>query len=59
MAKKNTHSEKFEKVKKYYEMYIESEGIRGWSKTMVRNAVIKEWITADEFEEITGEPYDE
>lgn len=44
-------SPKFEKVKKYYDSGL-------WNKTMVRNAVVKGWITAEEFEEITGEIYD-
>lgn len=44
------HSPKFSKVKKYYD-----EGL--WNKAMVKNAVIKNWITAAEYEEITGEPY--
>jgi len=44
-------SKKFEFVKSAYE--------RGtWNKTMVRNAVIKNWITADEYELITGEVYE-
>jgi len=47
----NEHSPKFEKVKKYYD-----DGL--WNKEMVRNAVIKGWIRADEYEEITGEPFD-
>ena len=29
-----------------------------WSKAAVRNAVRKGWITADEYAEIVGEPYD-
>ncbi len=41
---------KFEKVKKYYDAGL-------WNKVMVRNAVIKGWITEDEYEEIVGEPY--
>ena len=45
------HSPKFEKVKKYYE-----DG--RWNLKMVKNAVAAHWITAAEFEEITGEPYD-
>ena len=45
------HSAKFNKVKGYYDNGF-------WNVTMVRNAVIKEWITAEEFEEITGEPYE-
>ena len=39
MAKNETHSKNYEKVKTYYEMYVESDGKRGWSKTMVKNAV--------------------
>lgn len=42
------HSPKFNKVKNYYDRGL-------WNKTMVANAVVKEWITADEYEEITGE----
>lgn len=44
------HSPKFEKVKRYYD-----EGL--WNKQMVANAVMKAWITAEEYEEIVGEPY--
>lgn len=44
-------SKKFTKVKKYYD-----EGL--WSKTMVANAVVKGWITAEEYEIITVEPYE-
>lgn len=44
------HSAKFEKVKNYYDTGL-------WSKTKVRNAVVHNWITASEYEEITGEPY--
>ena len=44
------HSPKFNKVKNYYDRGL-------WNKTMVANAVVKEWITADEYEEITGEPF--
>ena len=40
----------FEKIKKWYE-----EGL--WTKTMVRNAVKKGKITAEQYEEIVGEPY--
>lgn len=44
------HSKKFETVKSYY--------IRGmWNEAKVRNAVVKGWITAEEFEEITGHSY--
>ena len=41
---------KFEKVKLYYEKCL-------WDKSRVRNAVVKGWITAEEYESITGEPY--
>ena len=44
------HSPKFNKVKNYYDRGL-------WNKTMVANAGVKEWITADEYEEITGEVY--
>ena len=44
------HSPKFNKVKNYYDRGL-------WNKTMVANAVVKEWITAEEYEEITGEVY--
>lgn len=43
---------KYEKVKYYY-----NNGL--WSIDRVRNAVVKGWITPDEFEEITGQPYGE
>ena len=43
-------SQKFEKVKKYYDSDM-------WNKKMVRNAVIKGWITAEEYQLITGEAY--
>lgn len=45
------HSKKYEKVKHYYDSGL-------WTINMVRNAVVKGWIRADEFEEITGEPYE-
>lgn len=41
---------KFEKVKYYYDNGL-------WNISRVRNAVVKNWITAAEFEEITGEFY--
>ena len=44
-------SPKFEKVKKYYDSGL-------WNKTMVRNAVAKGWITAEEYTIITGEVYE-
>lgn len=57
--KKNEHSPKFEKVKNYYELWVDTDGEKGWSPKMVANAVVKKWITAEEYEEITGEPYEE
>lgn len=44
-----THSKKFKTVKRYYHARV-------WTKKMVWNAVDR-WITADEYQEITGEPY--
>lgn len=44
------HSAKFEDVKEYYDNGL-------WKKKAVRNAVIKKWITAEEYAEIVGEPY--
>ena len=44
-------SPNFEKVKDYYDT-------GKWSLQKVRNAVGR-WITAEEFELITGEPYTE
>lgn len=43
-------SPKFNKVKNYYEKGL-------WNKVMVGNAVVKNWITAEEYEMIVGEPY--
>ncbi len=43
---------KFEKVKYYF-----NNGL--WSIERVRNAVIKKWITVEEYEIIVGEPYEE
>ena len=40
-------SPKFEKVKGYYDSGL-------WTEAMVKNAVAKGWITAEEFAEITG-----
>ena len=45
-----THSKNYEKEKKDYK-----EG--NWTIQMVRNAVVKGWITEAEFKEITGEDY--
>ena len=46
------HSAKFEEVMRFYKNRL-------WSERMTRNAVVKGWITAEEFEEITGTAYDE
>ena len=39
-----------EKIKRWYEQGL-------WTAEMVRNAVVKGKITADEYAEITGEAY--
>ena len=44
------HSEKFEKVKNFYNMGL-------WNRIKVYNAVGK-WITQDEYYEITGDIYE-
>lgn len=47
------HSQNFEKFKGYYESGL-------WSKKKLHNVVGKKTgITAEEYEEITGEPYEE
>ena len=43
-------SKHFKKVKGYYDSGL-------WSIERVRNAVVKGWITAEEFKMITGEVY--
>ena len=43
-------SPNFEKVKEYYDT-------GRWTLTMVRNAVVKKWITKTEYKTITGEAY--
>lgn len=43
-------SKKFATVKKYYDKGL-------WTKIAVHNAVVKAWITAEEYEMIVGEPY--
>ena len=52
MAKKKEHSKMYATVKRYYSIGM-------WNEDRVRNAVVKAWITAEEFEEITGKPYEE
>ena len=44
------HSPKYEKVKGYYDRGL-------WNEEMVRNAVVKGWITKEEYREIVGEEY--
>lgn len=44
------HSINFDKVKSYYDKGL-------WGITAVRNAVVRAWITAEEYEEITGQKY--
>jgi len=44
------HSKNFEKVKSYYDKGL-------WNEEMVRNAVVKGWITEEEFLEIVGKNY--
>ena len=45
-------SNKFRKVKTFYDSGL-------WSKGRVHDAVVKGWITADDYAEITGEEYEE
>lgn len=45
-------SSKFEKVKSYYERGL-------WDISRVRNAVVKGWITPEEYSMITGQVYEE
>lgn len=40
-------SSKYSKVKFYYEQGL-------WNEIMVRNAIVKKWITQEEAEEILG-----
>lgn len=46
------HSKNYDKVKRFYKLGL-------WSESMVRDAVVKHWITEDEFKEITGQDYKE
>lgn len=43
---------KYEKVKGYFDKGL-------WTVSMVHNAVLKGWITAAQFSEITDEEYDD
>lgn len=45
-------STKFEKVRDYY-------GRKLWTKAWVKDAVVKGWITAEEYETITGDIYEQ
>lgn len=47
---KMEHSANFEKVKGYYEKAL-------WNEKRVRDAVVKNWITEEEYAEITNKPY--
>ncbi len=42
---------KFEKVKYYHEQGL-------WDKARVKDAVVKGWITPEEYKDITGEDYE-
>ena len=44
------HSKNYNKVKRWYDMGM-------WNETRVRNAVVKGWITEEEFTDITGQAY--
>ncbi|WP_336527041.1 XkdX family protein [Bacteroides acidifaciens] len=44
------HSKNYDKVKGFYNRKL-------WDLTRVRNAVVKGWITEEEFAEITGATY--
>ena len=54
MARKKAveHSKNFEKVKSYFDT-------GRWSGSRVHDAVVKSWITSDEYKEITGTKYTE
>ncbi len=49
------YSKNFDKVKNYYNTIVNGE--RLWNEDRVRNAVVKGWITEEEYNEITGEDY--
>lgn len=46
------YSKKFNTVKGYFDKKL-------WNIARVKMAVVKGWITADEFTEITSQPYEE
>lgn len=43
-------SKKYEEVKEFYDT-------KRWGKKAVKNAVVRKWITAEEYEIIVGEEY--
>ncbi len=45
------HSKNYYKVKEWFGLHV-------WNEDRVRNAVVKNWITKDEFKEITGKDYE-
>lgn len=45
------HSPKYELVKSYYDSGL-------WKKKAVKNAVVKGWVTLEEYVEIVGENYE-
>lgn len=45
-------SSNYDKVKRYYSLKM-------WDEERVKNAVVKKWITPEEFKEITGKTYSE
>ena len=51
MNENTEHSPRFFDVKGYYDAGL-------WKKKAVRNAVTRGWITAEEYEEITGKAYE-
>jgi hypothetical protein len=51
-----SHSNKFDKVKSYYMTIYKGE--RMWNEARVKNAVEKNWITSEEYEEIVGQKYE-
>ena len=44
-------------MSKYYAIVKRNYDNGFWNTGKVRDAVVKGWITADEYEEITGEDY--
>lgn len=51
------HSPKFNDVMKFYN--LRRNGKRLWDERKVADAVKKGMITPEEFQEITGQPYEE